>query len=136
MGSAFGNGSYGMGWCLPKLDQALSALILDLKDRGMLERTLVVVVGEFCRTLTINAPGTTPGRQYWPSCFSAILAGGGIRSGAVYGESRSIYVSVATVSRVPCRSVNRCSTCLDERRFASSARGMHHACRYRAIWKM
>jgi len=87
MGSAFGNGSYGMGWCLPKLDQALSALILDLKDRGMLESTLVVVVGEFGRTPTINAPGTNPGRQHWPSCFSAILAGGGIRGGAVYGES-------------------------------------------------
>ena len=87
MGSAFGNGSYGMGWCLPKLDQALSGLILDLKDRGMLESTLVVVVGEFGRTPTINAPGTNPGRQHWPSCFSAILAGGGIRGGAVYGES-------------------------------------------------
>lgn len=87
MGSAFGNGSYGMGWCLPKLDEALSALITDLKDRGLLERTLVVVVGEFGRTPNINAPGANPGRQHWPSCFSAILAGGGIRGGAVYGES-------------------------------------------------
>lgn len=87
MGSAFGNGSYGMGWCLPKLDQALSALILDLKDRGLLESTMVVAIGEFGRTPNINAPGTNPGRQHWPSCFSAILAGGGIRGGAVYGES-------------------------------------------------
>ncbi|HUQ70456.1 MAG TPA: DUF1501 domain-containing protein [Planctomycetaceae bacterium] len=87
MGSAFGNGSYGMGWCLPKLDEALSALLLDLKDRGLLDSTLVVVMGEFGRTPNINAPGTNPGRQHWPSCFSAILAGGGIRGGAVYGES-------------------------------------------------
>ncbi len=88
MGSAFGGGSYGMGWCLPRLDQGLSALILDLKDRGMLENTMVVCLGEFGRTPTINAASTAnPGRQHWPTCFSAILAGGGIRGGAVYGES-------------------------------------------------
>jgi len=50
MGSAFGTGSYGMGWCLPRLDEALSALLVDLKERGLLERTLVVAVGEFGRT--------------------------------------------------------------------------------------
>lgn len=87
MGSAFGNGSYGMGWCLPRLDEALSALLVDLKDRGMLDDTLVVVSGEFGRTPIINAPGTNPGRQHWPTCYSSILAGGGIRGGAVYGES-------------------------------------------------
>lgn len=87
MGSAFGNGSYGMGWCLPRLDEALSALLVDLQERGMLNDTLVVVAGEFGRTPTINAPGTNPGRQHWPSCYSAILAGGGIRGGAVYGAS-------------------------------------------------
>ena len=38
MGNAFGNGSYGMGWCLPRLDEALSALLIDLRERGMLER--------------------------------------------------------------------------------------------------
>ncbi len=87
MGSAFGSGSYGMGWCLPKLDQALAALLRDLKDRGLLESTMVVCMGEFGRTPVINAPGTNPGRQHWPACFSAILAGGGIRGGAVYGET-------------------------------------------------
>ena len=87
MGNAFGTGSYGMGWCLPRLDEALSALLVDLKDRGMLENTLVVVAGEFGRTPRINAIGTNPGRQHWPSCYSAILAGGGIRGGTVYGES-------------------------------------------------
>src|SRR5262249_19579137 len=49
MGNAFGNGSYGMGHCLPCLDEALSALLSDLRDRGLLERTLVVVMGEFGR---------------------------------------------------------------------------------------
>ncbi|HUE16824.1 MAG TPA: DUF1501 domain-containing protein [Planctomycetaceae bacterium] len=90
MGNAFGTGSYGMGWCLPRLDEALSALLVDLEERGLLESTLVVVGGEFGRTPRINAAGANPGRQHWPSCFSAIVAGGGIRGGMVYGESDKI----------------------------------------------
>ena len=91
MGNAFGSGSYGMGWCLPRLDEALSALLVDLRERGLLDSTLVVVTGEFGRTPRINALGTAnPGRQHWPSCYSAILAGGGIRGGMVYGESDRI----------------------------------------------
>lgn len=86
MGNAFGDGSYGMGWCLPRLDEALASLITDLNDRGLLERTLVVVVGEFGRSPKIQTQGA-PGRVHWPDCFSAILAGGGIRGGAVYGAS-------------------------------------------------
>lgn len=86
MGNAFGTGSYGMGWCLPRLDEALSALLSDLKDRGMLDDTLVVAMGEFGRSPKINTKGA-PGRVHWPQCFSAILAGGGIRGGVVYGES-------------------------------------------------
>lgn len=91
MGNAFGTGSYSMGWCLPCLDEGLSALIIDLQERGLLERTLVVVTGEFGRTPNINQlSGANPGRQHWPSCYSSILAGGGIRGGAVYGESDKI----------------------------------------------
>jgi hypothetical protein len=90
MGNAFGNGSYGMGWCLPCLDEGLSALLTDLRERGMLERTLVVVMGEFGRTPRINQPDRMPGRQHWPNCWSAILAGGGIRGGVVYGETDRI----------------------------------------------
>jgi hypothetical protein len=89
MGNAFGPGSYGMGWCLPRLDEALSALLTDLHERGLLERTLVVVVGEFGRSPRINTQGQ-PGRLHWPDCFSAILAGAGIRGGAVYGASDRI----------------------------------------------
>jgi hypothetical protein len=89
MGNAFGAGSYGMGWCLPRLDEALSALLTDLKDRGLLEDTLVVAMGEFGRSPKIQTKGP-PGRVHWPKCFSAILAGGGIRGGAVYGKSDKI----------------------------------------------
>lgn len=90
MGNAFGTGSYGMGWCLPRLDEALSALLVDLQERGLLDSTLVVVAGEFGRTPNINARATNPGRQHWPACYSAILAGAGIRGGQVYGESDKI----------------------------------------------
>jgi hypothetical protein len=89
MGNAFGDGSYGMGWCLPRLDEALSALLIDLRDRGLLGRTLVVVVGEFGRSPRIHTQGA-PGRVHWPDCFSALLAGAGIRGGTVYGGSDRI----------------------------------------------
>jgi hypothetical protein len=89
MGNAFGAGSYGMGWCLPRLDEALSALLTDLRERGLLSNTLVVVMGEFGRSPRIQTQGA-PGRVHWPDCFPAILAGAGIRGGAVYGESDKI----------------------------------------------
>jgi len=86
MGNAFGNGSYGMGFCLPRLDQALAALISDLKDRGMLKNTLLVVTGEFGRTPNVLTQ-TPPGRQHWPSSFSSIMAGCGIGGGRVFGKT-------------------------------------------------
>ncbi len=86
MGNAFGDGSYGMGFCLPRMDQAVAGLLSDLKERGMMENTLVVVMGEFGRTPKILTQ-EPPGRQHWPKCFSAIMAGCGIRGGAVYGKS-------------------------------------------------
>jgi Protein of unknown function (DUF1501) len=93
MGDAFGNGSYGMGFCLPRLDQALAALLLDLKERGMMKNTLVVVTGEFGRTPKILTE-QPPGRQHWPACFSAIMAGAGIAGGKVYGKSDKYGASV------------------------------------------
>jgi len=86
MGNAFGTGSYGMGFCLPRLDQALSGLFTDLKERGMLDNTLVVVTGEFGRTPKVLTQ-QPPGRQHWPKCFSAIMAGCGIAGGQVYGKA-------------------------------------------------
>jgi hypothetical protein len=86
MGNAFGNGSYGMGFCLPRLDQALAGLFTDLVERDMLKDTLVVVTGEFGRTPNVLKQDP-PGRQHWPQCFSAIMAGAGIAGGKVYGAS-------------------------------------------------
>ncbi len=69
---------------MPPLDQALAALITDLESRGLLQKTLVMVSSEFGRTPKINA---TAGRDHWPKVFSAVLAGGGIKGGMVYGAS-------------------------------------------------
>lgn len=68
----------------PRFDLGLAALLEDLDERGLLDRTLVVVTGEFGRTPHISRLG---GRDHWPWCFSALLAGGGIRGGAVVGAS-------------------------------------------------
>jgi hypothetical protein len=88
-GNIFGTGSYGLGWALPRLDEALSALLEDLHDRGLLKSTLVVVLGEFGRTPKITGTNGVNGRDHWPSCFCALLAGAGIRGG-VYGASDKI----------------------------------------------
>jgi hypothetical protein len=69
---------------LPMLDQSLSALLADLDERGLLDETLVVCLGEFGRTPKINA---NAGRDHWGECSSALLAGGGIRGGQVLGQS-------------------------------------------------
>jgi hypothetical protein len=68
----------------PWLDQGLSALLTDLRDRGLLERTLIVATGEFGRSPKINAMA---GRDHWEHCYSALLAGGPIRGGCVVGSS-------------------------------------------------
>ena len=69
------------GWML---DRALSALLDDLHDRGLLETTLIVAAGEFGRTPKIN---DRAGRDHWNTCYSALLAGGGVRGGQVIGGS-------------------------------------------------
>ena len=63
---------------LPQFDAALSSLLTDLSDRGMLERTLVVVMGEFGRSPKVNGGA---GRDHWNFCYSLLLAGGGIKAG-------------------------------------------------------
>lgn len=83
--SMFGNGPFGMAWALPRLDQGVSALLEDLDQRGLLNETLVVLVTEFGRTPKFEGRGR--GRGHWPACYSGLLAGGGIRRGAVYGAS-------------------------------------------------
>jgi hypothetical protein len=73
---------------LPQLDAAFSALLDDLAARGMLERTLVCVMGDFGRTPKINGQGA--GRDHWNFCYSLVLAGGGVKAGYVHGASDKI----------------------------------------------
>jgi hypothetical protein len=75
------------GELLPQLDRAVSSLLTDLLARGMLERTLVVVMGEFGRSPKINGAA---GRDHWNFCYSLMLAGGGIKGGYVHGASDRI----------------------------------------------
>jgi hypothetical protein len=69
---------------LPNLDQTYSALMEDLDERGLLDETLVVLMGEMGRTPKINE---NAGRDHWTFCYSVLLAGAGIRGGSVYGAS-------------------------------------------------
>jgi len=77
---------------VPALDQGVSALLKDLKDRGLLDSTLVVVTTEFGRTPRINQMA---GRDHWPQAFSIVMAGAGIRGGNVIGatDSQAAYVT-------------------------------------------
>jgi len=69
---------------IPPADQGVSALIEDLEQRGLLDSTLVVQMGEFGRTPKINA---IAGRDHWPDCYTVALAGGRVQGGAVHGAS-------------------------------------------------
>ena len=66
------------------MDPALASLIQDLKDRGMLDKTLIMMVSEFGRTPRIN---DNAGRDHWAAVFSCFMAGGGIKGGQVIGSS-------------------------------------------------
>jgi len=78
-------------WRAPVFDRAVSALLADLDQRGLLSETLVIAVGEFGRSPKLGAPTTNNvgpgGRDHWPSCYTCLIAGGGVRGGQVYGES-------------------------------------------------
>lgn len=76
---------------VPSLDRGFSALISDLKERGLLDSTLVVLTTEFGRTPRIN---TMAGRDHWPQAFSIVMAGGGIKPGIVLGATDKIGGSV------------------------------------------
>ena len=76
---------------LPRFDQSFSALLEDLQQRGLLDSTLVICMGEFGRAplvaLEPNFAGATPGRKHWPAVYSVVLAGAGVARGGVYGAS-------------------------------------------------
>lgn len=78
--------NFGMlkGSNLPILDQAIPTLLDDLESRGLLDSTLVIVMGEMGRTPKINAKS---GRDHWPQCGFSFLAGGGVKAGHVFGET-------------------------------------------------
>ena len=76
----------------PMLDAGVSALIADLDDRGLLDETLVVCIGEFGRSpqrgvSTSGNDNEDDGRDHWPYCYTALVAGAGVKRGSVYGES-------------------------------------------------
>lgn len=76
----------------PMLDQGLSALIEDMDNRGLLEDTLVVAVGEFGRSpqkgvSTSGNGNSADGRDHWPYCYTSVIAGAGVKRGQVYGKS-------------------------------------------------
>ncbi len=75
------------GRLVPPMEQAFAALLDDLSERGLLGSTLVVWLGDFGRTPLINKDA---GRDHWPQCYSAVLAGGGIRGGQVVGRSDAL----------------------------------------------
>lgn len=80
-------------YLIPITDQTLPTLLQDLDDRGLLDDTLVVWMGEFGRSPRIN---NIAGRDHWPQCYTVLLAGGGVRRGFVYGASDRIGAYPAT----------------------------------------
>jgi hypothetical protein len=77
----------GLGPLLPLFDHLLTTLVDDLHQRGLLDDTLVVAMGEFGRTPQLGTQGSTDGRNHWPSVMSMCLAGGGLKHGQVIGAS-------------------------------------------------
>jgi hypothetical protein len=88
---------------LPPLDQGVSALLDDLEARGLLDETLVLMLGEFGRTPKLAVPpdSKTAGRDHWASCFFGLFAGGGVRGGQVIGRSDKIGAYPATTPYSP-----------------------------------
>ena len=72
---------------LPKFDHLVTTLVSDLDERGLLDDTLVIAMGEFGRTPQMGTQGSTDGRNHWPVVMSMLLAGGGLRHGQVIGSS-------------------------------------------------
>lgn len=81
--SGYSGADPGVG-LIPTFDLGFSALLGDLSERGLLEQTLVVAMGEFGRTPKLNSQG---GRDHWPRVFSVAMAGGGVRGGQIIGSS-------------------------------------------------
>jgi hypothetical protein len=90
-----------------QVDPAMSALVNDLKDRGLLDTTLVIWMGEFGRTPKINARGAQPGRDHYPKAWSSVMFGGGIKAGQVIGKTDA---EGATVTERPINAIDFMAT--------------------------
>ncbi len=98
------------GTLLPQLDAACSSLLTDLADRGLLDRTIVAVFGDFGRTPKINA--NDAGRDHWNYCYSLMLLGGGFKQGLIYGSSDKTGAFPASDALIPGDIVSTMYHCL------------------------
>ncbi len=98
------------GTLLPQLDAACSSLLTDLADRGLLDRTIVAVFGDFGRTPKIN--GNDAGRDHWNYCYSLMLLGGGFKQGLIYGSSDKTGAFPASDPLIPGDIVSTMYHCL------------------------
>jgi hypothetical protein len=129
---------------MPVADQAFSALLDDLEARGLLDETLVIWSGEFGRTPRIgqvnsDAGAGADGRDHWPNCFSAVLAGGGIRGGQVYGASDRYAAYPAANAVAPVQLVATAYHCLGvppEAAVADHNGRPHFICPEQPIWEL
>ena len=83
----YGGISKGLGPLLPLFDHLITTLVNDLEERGLLDNTLVIAMGEFGRTPQMGTQDSSDGRNHWPNIMSMCLAGGGFRHGQVIGAS-------------------------------------------------
>ncbi len=118
----------------PTFDQAFPAFLQDLDERGLLETTLVVAVGEFGRTpklgqFTQSSNTRKSGRDHWPHAFTALLAGGGVRGGQVYGSTdrHAAYVSEDPVTPADLSATIMYHLGIDySQKYISSNQGLPH----------
>ncbi len=85
----YGGISKGLKPLLPIFDHLITTLVSDLEERGKLDDTLIIAMGEFGRTPELGTQGSTDGRNHWPNIMSMALAGGGLRHGQVIGSSEA-----------------------------------------------
>jgi hypothetical protein len=83
----YGGISKGLKPLLPLFDHLITTLVSDLDARGLLDRTLILAMGEFGRTPMMGTQGSTDGRNHWPNVMSMAMAGGGLRHGRVIGAT-------------------------------------------------
>jgi len=86
-GGVYGGISKGLKPLMPVFDRLFTTLVSDLEDRGLLDDTLVIAMGEFGRTPQIGTQGSQDGRNHWPVVMSMMMAGGGFRHGQVIGAT-------------------------------------------------